>query len=520
MNSDFQFFNKLPSSLYYELRNFLKSGCYFNLLTSSKALQPVLHETRIVVLRRPEELEVILTKIMNPRLQLIIQVDNMGNFYHTSTKLMELPSYKLTLWNQLFINSHHLLSDWSNIVDCHTVLEVENVDIEFPQRCSSTLQEVHMSFPGKIEDLSALSNLKKLYLGNCDSITSVDCLRTLSCLEICYCPWIIDVRALGKIPDLSIHHCSGIVDISGFTSNTKLMIVECDNINPATMNFRHVRFLETDLIRNYNQTTTLEKCYSLKLRSKFLFNGLSICTTHKRLREVSITECFSSGNQEENGVSIPKAVDLGNFSHLFRMTLSNISYPFLDFSPLHSVPIVELAYLKCKSLAGLGGNRSVSVCFCREVEDFSPLRNVHTVEICYHDTITNGEGLENVVDLVIDCCPKFRDTSALKDVKRLVLNSCGGLHELQNLENIPVVRITNCRNLTNFGLGNNEKIIIDKRNLAKLLKNPRITLTGFEISCPSNLRDGNLIILLRKLLPGGEKVTNLDSISHPQQRLV
>jgi hypothetical protein len=482
-DADFQFFQKLPPSLYYELRNFLLPRSYYQLMISSKVLNPVRHETRIVMLKDPKDLSVILSKIQNPRSQLVVTADSkFGSF----KKLLETPAYKLILKHNLISESDRNLLDWQKIGKYHTVVRTEGIEAEFPENLSTDLKEIAISFPpGKLRDVSAFSHLTKLSLDNCERVTNVNCLRNLSFLVVSYCSNIRDVSQLGGVFDLTLRQCSGIVDISQLVSNTNLSILLCANINSQTMNFRNVRSLKTDLFRRYEDTIALTNSRSIKL---FKYTGSAVCTQHRSLKDITIFGDRKIGTQSLN---------LSNFSHLFRVVLANLPYVPLELSPLHSVPVVRLLSLIIDSIEGLGGNWMVSVSHCPLIANFSPLRKVHRVVISSNPKIENGKELEEVSDLTVDSCSSFTYTTGLEKLKHLHLEDCNSLKEVRGLENISTVTILSCRNLSSMnGLGNNDKIITDKSKLDVLFKNHNITLNDYEMS-QWNF-DPSKVVLLRK----------------------
>jgi hypothetical protein len=481
-DSDFQFFKKLPPSLYYELRNFLFPRSYYQLMSTSRVLSPVLYETRIVVLKDPRELDVVLSKIQNPRSQLVVRADSKcGNF----KQLLETPAYKLILLHNLISDSDRTLFDGQKLGEYHTVVLTDGIEVEFPENLSTDLKEIAISFPRKLRDVSAFSHLTKLSLDNCERVTNVNCLRNLSCLVLSFCPNIRDVSQLGGVFDLTLRQCSGIVDISQLVSNTNLSILVCANVNSRTMNFHNVRSLKTDLFRRYEDTIALTNSRSLKL---FKFAGPVICTQHRYLKDITIYGDRKIGT---------KSLNLSNFSHLFRVVLANLPYVPLELSPLHSVPVVRLLSLIIDSLQGLGGNRMVSVSHCPLIAKFSPLRKVHRVVISSNPNVENGKELEEVSDLTIESCSSFADTTGLKELKHLHLEECASLKEARGLENISTVTILSCRNLSSMnGLGNNDKIITDKSKLEVLLKNHKITLNDYEMT-QWNF-DPSKVALLRK----------------------
>jgi hypothetical protein len=475
--NDFQLFEKLPPSLYFELRHFLPSRCYYKLLTTSKALKPVLRETWIVKLRDPNELNTVLTRIENPKTQLIIQIDSRYQFSETIKELLRFPSSKITLFHS------ELPLDWQEISEHHTAVRMSGTGriIEFPMTISPNLQELSISCPMLLQDISALSNVKKLSLFHCKQISNADCLRKLSSLRLDYCPEVRDVSSLGSIFDLTLRDCRGIVDISHLTGNSRLTISKCPNIDQKTLRFQNVCYLQTDLIHHYEESTLLLNCHSLRLEK---YQDPTVCTSHRFLRSITLSNLIN--------------LDLTKFSRLFSVSLCSISSIILDLSPLCSVPVVHLTDLRISTLSGLGANQAVTITDCHEIADFTALRKVHRVVITSHHGIRNGYGLEDVYELTLSSCLSFIGTSALRNVKHLYFNDCIELEKLTELEDVSTVSVLFCPSLSSIdGLGHNDKIIMDRNKLHLWSNNPKLSLDDYEMTNLYSDRISN-VVLLRK----------------------
>jgi hypothetical protein len=478
--SDFQFFRKIPSSLYYELRNFLEPRNYYSLLTTTRTLNHILRDTWKVVVKDPSDLDSVLSRINNPRTQLIIRLTEECDDKDKVRHLIDMPSRTIILAEGSTVE----VSDWLSLSETHdSVIDYQaNTSITTFPDLSINLKELYLFAFTQLEHLYSLSHLEKLDLMDCEQVHSVDCLTNLRSVSLTLCPGITDVSQLGGIYELTLNECSGIVDVSGLTNNTKLKVVLCRSIDKTTINFQNVRYLLTDLIQNNEQTRVLKDCYSIDLwgyQDSILTtnsNFLRVARIHwsvdsqEGIRSGDDDDCGYEDSGEESGRKEPiEAFDLSIFSHLFSVHLGNLPFPIDDFSPLYSVTKLTLENLQCITLDGLGGNRFVCVQYCVGVEDFSALQSVSHVEIIENDYLEDGEGLTDVTHLVIKGCFEFTDTSALSNVKHLCLNNCGTLKELKALENVSTVEIISCPRISSLqGLGNNDKIILDKELYSKL----------------------------------------------------
>jgi hypothetical protein len=207
---------------------------------------------------------------------------------------------------------------------------------------------------------------------------------------------------------------------------------------------------------------SFQSCYSLTFSE---YRDASLFTNFANLRELSIA--YASWN-----LSIES--QLKDLSHLFTVCISNNYYfDLLDLSPLYSVPVVALKGLRLQTLTGLGGNRKVELCSCSGIIDFSPLRSIFWVCLSWISSLKNGVGLENVSYLTIRNCNNFSDVSALKNVKHLSIDGCCALQEVGGLEDVHTVSILYCNSLLALtGLGNNEKIVIQREDIGLLQKCP------------------------------------------------
>jgi hypothetical protein len=478
----FEFFKKLPVPLFYELRNFLERHCYYKLVTSARTLEPILRETLMVYLKNPDEYESILSRIQNPGAQLIINTHVSRN-EEEDNRLITAPSYKLILGKAV--------TNWKLLSERHAVIHSEDYSsIESFKGISDHLKELSIKSWGQLKDVSGLSHLTKLSLSSCPQLVDVHCLKNIPSLSLFYCSAISDVSSLGGVDELTLFECLRVMDISQLRNNKKLTILWCININKTTIKLQSsVRYLHTDLLADYEDTVALTagltNCYSMHLNK---YCDWLVFINSPNLRKISI---------EYHLKQSMRSFDFSDFSHLFSLSVSDFPWKDIDLRPLFFVPNVTLRSLEIISLDGLGGNKMVSVSNCKQLNDFSAIRNVPHVILYSCDRLVNGKGLEGVNDLTIDNCSAFCDTSALKNVKHLSLLFCVSLVELKELQIVSTVTIRGCPQLETFdGLENNEKLILHQKDLEVLKANPKICLDSYEI-CPS-CTDKNELIFLKK----------------------
>jgi hypothetical protein len=214
-NGNYQFFKKSPFQLYYELRDYLSPKCYYELLTTSKLLDWIHRETRIVVLRDPAELDVILSRIQNPKTQLVIDITSQLQISEAAKRLTEVPSYKIRLWNGLHCN-------WAKVTECHSVVygafSLEAADFS---STSVNVKELRLGCSPRCADLSPFSHLSKLSVCSLRGITNARCLGNLSSLELVCCSDFSDLAGLGKIPKSLVRILSCYYQSHSFNSEYK-----------------------------------------------------------------------------------------------------------------------------------------------------------------------------------------------------------------------------------------------------------------------------------------------------------
>jgi hypothetical protein len=484
-------------------------------MTTSKALNPILRETWRVEVKTAADLEMVLSRINNPERQLTIHVDRLCSEGDELVQdLKEVPSYKVIVQEE----SNEI--DWVSFSKRHAVIKIRLTSpmYFFDRVLSDRLQELHLenddlALLSEI-DANGFSQLQKFSLNGCCVIRNLSSLQNLQSLTLRNCNDINDVSAFARIPDLTLITCNEITDISPLTGNERLRILDCENIRPSTMSFTNVKFLHTDLIREYEQSAALKNCVSLTLEG---FADSRLATFRKALRNVTIV----AGYYREDDEYYPQPLQLNSFGHLFSVTLDSHPQSFLNLRPLHSVSVVELRFLQITSIQGLGGNRKVFLVQCNSIEDFSPLRNVPRVEICGCDGLQSGEGLENVSDLTIDYCEYFSDTRALTKAESLTFINCFSLNHLMGLEIVPIVSILECNEISSLdGLGKNEKILmsfnkskrysdsqsdftdteIDELYLTMLKESPTFVLDHYILTCRTNQNHREIALLMKSEL--------------------
>jgi hypothetical protein len=220
------------------------------MLTTSKALNPILRETWRVEVRTAADLEMVLSTINNPERQLTIHIKHLCSEDDELVQgLKEVPSYKV------IVQEENNEVDWVSFSKSHAVIKIRLLPpmYFFDSGLSDRLQELYLENDDLAllseVDANGFSHLQKFSLTGSCVIRNLSNLQILQSLTFVNCPDITDVTAFANIPDLTLISCSEIIDISPLTGNERLKILNCDNIIPSTMNFTNVKYLNTDLFR-------------------------------------------------------------------------------------------------------------------------------------------------------------------------------------------------------------------------------------------------------------------------------
>ena len=79
-------------------------------------------------------------------------------------------------------------------------------------------------------DVSMLSEVKHIYIEECNEVRDVSALRDAVVLNLISCNGVMDVSALGNISTLCIRDCVGVTDVSALERVRVLDLSLCENI--------------------------------------------------------------------------------------------------------------------------------------------------------------------------------------------------------------------------------------------------------------------------------------------------
>jgi hypothetical protein len=438
-------FERVPTQLFHEIREFLIEKEYFILITvANNFFRDVKHETWQVYLDSNEcklflEDEAFRRKVLDlikePHHQLNL-VSNQSFSLTNFDKLISFPSRSIDLSS----TSLHEIDRWSEKV-CNkqsvTLRGNNSMEVFTLDPNNTKLKSLRLSLFGKLKQVS-FARLQELKLEHCYELVDVNYLRNLSSLTIKSCHKVTDISQLGRVHSLYIENCRGIEDISGLTDNNSVKIYSCINIRTKTIRFTNVPCLSLDMLETEADSQLLaDEAVALK----------NLSLTNYSSNKLHLSSLLVSLN-----LSLTQHTLL-NASLLFLQEVTmNYCKALEDISPLRKVPMVRLGYCSFQTLHGLGENLYVRVEGCKILKDFSALRDVPRVEIIDCRWLENGQELMNVENLSLRQCHEIEDLSMLTKLKYVFLRDCWQINEkVLSLSSLVTVEVLSCRKICSFG---------------------------------------------------------------------
>lgn len=283
--------------------------------------------------------------------------------------------------------------------------------------------------------------------------TPIDCVPMKHCksLMFSFCEGLTDVSALHSVYDLRIAGCPRVEDISALVDNNVLMIGGCTGIKKYST-FRNVKnlCLSTPNIPSLHDLELIP-CPSVNLGSYEYQTGWKIPNPKRKIIKFRTCHTFTTSSTIN-----------------FLSSVYSVSFfccnGLADISCLNRVPYILL--YSCPALTSLEGlgpefNRRIIVQDCHNIISFLPLDGCEEVEIS-NCLIRDISELSHVKSLTISYCKIPFEVPFLGKVSSLSLVGSDSLTNVNGLENVPILKIKNCPNVTNFDLlQNNNRITLD-----------------------------------------------------------
>jgi hypothetical protein len=324
----------------------------------------------------------------------------------------------------------------------------------------------------------------RLSILDCPNISDVSMLGKVHLLNIIRCPEVADVNALGRVYCLNLSECPKIEDVSGLGYHDTLILGPCEATDYSSLIHVNCLILVSCKINSLrylsNRSTQKMKRTAKKVKDQNLLLTFSSTSS----REQQMTEPLREGEEDETEIYqsyhttemdakasfmalyCDSLYDISFLKYMQNVTLGGNNH-IQDVSMLCNVEIINLMSLSTlSSLQGLGKrNNKVSISECDLITDFSPLKNVSSVEIISCNGFTESKDVENVSTLLIKSCSNLEDISHLSKVYSLTLVKCEQITNLKNLTNVHDIEIRQCNGLKDItGLGKNYKIVLDSCN--------------------------------------------------------
>lgn len=510
----------IPIELLRIIQQYLKNNEYRNLLNTSKGLfKNLKYETVYYEIYIDSEwYESINSKEFQSFLSFTIES------VKDKSKQISLTINSPVVTKEILEHCAPLISGIHQLTLFHT--DIEMYDFWSNSPTFSLFCNIYSVFLGYIEGidhLTGLTNIKILHLFRSDSIVTIDFIPGLKRLIVTSLPNLAEISQYGSIPELKISNCERL-NLQGLGNHERVVLEGVSYIRPDDLlKMKNIKFFNLSLsnllsddskdfpifdklvyltfnalptkefdcsyfpnLRFLEVSETMIRCdhgifaSSLKF-TKFVNCYFSDLSVVKDVKELVFEECrgegFSNVNVLSNAckITFDKIEELDDVSGLGRIYYLNIDHcrKVKDISKLGRVHRLELKYCAITSIEGLGeGNSEIVFSGLPRKFDFSPLRSIYKVTLNNCDGLVDGRDLTNVQHLTIYRCNNFKDTSALGQIKSLLLLGCPKLQRLVGLENVPHIHLENCYELTDIDcLGRQRSLIIyNCRKLNELIK--------------------------------------------------
>ena len=435
---------KIPRSLYLEIRDYLIDYDYLQFLNTSKDLfSLVKFETRKILLQHFNEINAfcedesfrqnIMERIKDPYLQLELFLTNLCDI----NQILAFPKCSISFSRDYPVMNLHT-ADFEEKL-CHRQFVHISGNTEITALIGiHSINRLFISGLTKLNKIESFRNIKHLGIFSCHNITDLACVNHVTFLEIFRCDKISDVSALGRILRLSIHRCPKITDISSLTHNRYLSIHGCRNVSIFMKKLFHTTSFETDLLYDMSGL-----CH--------LFSPSDVDDNQPRwkcnLRRLELTNFEST--------LPPGCFNHPIFENLFSLILAECSM----LRSLQQLPprLISLEVSDCEFLIDISGLRQYHherptlqfVCIngCPRLRDFSFLCEIPHVKIDSCDDFLNGQHVCRVKHLELVSCYSITDVSMLSGVNHLELFDCTQVNSLEGLDEVETLDVGDCDNL-------------------------------------------------------------------------
>jgi hypothetical protein len=233
---------------------------------------------------------------------LLTDVSALGNIPHLSiVKCPQLEDISKLTNNYLLI-----------IKQCPKVREIETVytarklntdllhswDSETYRRFSSQRMFSLQLFTSRINDLSSLSFLHKIYLENCDYFTTIPAeLVSVSMIILIKCASLSDISGLGKNDSVYVKKCNEIKSFSALKNIPKVKLEFCSSFTNG-LDVENVQYLQLEHCENLRDISMLSNVHSINITDCFRITTLRNLGS---VRVIQLNNCSKLVSLQELG---------------------------------------------------------------------------------------------------------------------------------------------------------------------------------------------------------------------------
>jgi len=242
-----------------------------------------------------------------------------------------------------------------------------------------------------------------------------------------------------------------------------------------------------DIIWNF-ENIELELCENIETLS--VYN----CKRIKIIDCDSIKDLYINKNCiDELTIYGCENLDISNKNFIVRskLSISQMNMKFINNDIFKTPREINLYSLEIDNISNFINCESVSIQYCRNIIDISPLRNCKKI-IFVNLNISDISCLKNCEQILLVNCENISDISSLKNCKDVHINNCNkidysilgnqdkliiinsNIKDISNLKYVKYLSIINSRNIIDFSyLGNQETLFLSNVNIKNInhLKN-------------------------------------------------
>jgi hypothetical protein len=207
---------KIPSSLWGEVKQFIMELDYLGLLNCSKRVfQGIKKETRKIMLRNEDAEQFLFSEAFQEKIQ---------------AKIVCFKFQVMVRINEILLKKH----------------EMEIVNLLSVLGASYELYLTKSDF-ADLTPLSIVKNLHTVSLRSCYQVENVSCFKSVQKLILDHCDKIKNISELGQIPCLQIDTCKGITNrVPKDFQSQNLQIRYCINMQLKSSAFQYLKVIDTD----------------------------------------------------------------------------------------------------------------------------------------------------------------------------------------------------------------------------------------------------------------------------------